>query len=68
MDARPTIIEEATGLLDDVDVALVRLSEGTYRACEACGAMISDTALEDLPTLRRCDFHRDAVEQLPTSS
>ncbi len=58
MEGRPAIIDEVTALLDDVDVALVRLSEGTYRSCETCGAPLSDSLLEGSPTQRRCDAHR----------
>jgi RNA polymerase-binding transcription factor DksA len=61
VDTRPAIIEEVTALLDDVEVALVRLSDGTYRSCETCGAPLSDSVLEDLPTLRHCEAHRGVV-------
>jgi DnaK suppressor protein len=57
MDARPEVIDEATALLDDVDRALVRLSEGTYRSCEVCAGSISDDVLAAQPTARRCDEH-----------
>lgn len=59
MDARPEVIDDATALLDDVDRALVRLSEGTYRSCESCGTPLSDETLSAEPTRRRCDEHRD---------
>jgi RNA polymerase-binding transcription factor DksA len=58
VDARPEVIDEATALLDDVDRALVRLSEGSYRSCETCGTTLSDGVLAVEPTLRRCDEHR----------
>ena len=58
MDARPEVIDEASALLDDVDAALMRLSDGTYRTCEACGAQIEDQALVADPTVRRCLMHR----------
>lgn len=57
MDARHPVIDEATALLDDVDAALVRLSEGTYRTCETCGARIPDEVLAGSPTRRACDAH-----------
>ncbi|HEY8081267.1 MAG TPA: hypothetical protein VIE15_04175 [Acidimicrobiales bacterium] len=57
MDARPEVIDEASSILDDVDQALVRLSEGTYRSCEVCGAALSDEVLTALPTTRRCGEH-----------
>jgi RNA polymerase-binding transcription factor len=52
-----TVIDEVTATLDDVDVALVRLSEGTYRTCEVCGAPLADARLAGVPTLRRCAEH-----------
>jgi RNA polymerase-binding transcription factor DksA len=57
MDARPPVIDEATTLLDDVDAALVRLSEGTYRSCELCGAELNAEVLAAAPTQRRCTVH-----------
>jgi DnaK suppressor protein len=41
-------------VLDDVDRALVRLSDGSYDACERCGAPILDAELSAEPTLRLC--------------
>ena len=61
MDARPEVIDEATGVLDDVDRALVRLSEGSYRSCEVCATPLSDEALAADPTGRGCDEHRGTV-------
>jgi len=55
------VIDEATALLDDVDLALRRLSEGTYRTCESCGAQIEDQALVSDPTVRRCLLHRPSA-------
>lgn len=57
MDAHRRVIEETTATLDGVDRALVRLSDGTYRVCEACGDAIGDDALLADPTLRRCTAH-----------
>ncbi len=57
MDARHPIIGEARALLDDVDAALVRLSEGTYRTCERCGDQLDEALLEAQPARRTCDAH-----------
>lgn len=57
MDARPPVIDEATALLDDVDAALVRLSEGSYRTCEACGERLAPELLAAHPTRRVCGAH-----------
>jgi RNA polymerase-binding transcription factor DksA len=50
-------IDDMTSTLDDVDRALERLSEGTYRSCETCGATLSDERLASVPTTRRCTDH-----------
>jgi RNA polymerase-binding transcription factor len=47
----------SSAVLDGVDRALERLSEGTYGQCETCGAPILDTALEHDPTRRTCAEH-----------
>jgi DnaK suppressor protein len=57
VDQHRRAIEEATTTLDDVDRALARLSEGTYRTCEVCGAELTDDVLEVAPTRRRCAEH-----------
>jgi RNA polymerase-binding transcription factor DksA len=57
VESRPDVIDEARALLDDVDLALVRLSEGTYRNCELCGAALPEEALSASPTRRACDAH-----------
>lgn len=44
--------------LTDVEDALVRLDEGRYGLCDACGAEIADAWLAEHPTERRCADHR----------
>jgi DnaK suppressor protein len=44
-------------VLDDVDRALERLSDGSYGSCETCGAPILGTHLEADPTRRLCEQH-----------
>ena len=41
-------------LLDEVDSALARLDDGSYGRCEACGTLITDDRLAELPTARTC--------------
>jgi DnaK suppressor protein len=53
-------LDHSERVLDDVDRALVRLSEGSYEACERCGAPILDTELGADPTLRLCVRCSDA--------
>lgn len=57
MDDRPSVIDEATATLDDVERALQRLSDGTYRTCETCGAELSEDVLAATPTRRACELH-----------
>jgi DnaK suppressor protein len=40
--------------LDEVEAAIVRVSEGTYGRCERCGADISAARLEAKPAARLC--------------
>jgi RNA polymerase-binding transcription factor DksA len=44
-------------VLDDVERALERLSEGSYDSCETCGAPILGADLSADPTRRVCEQH-----------
>jgi len=57
LDGAMVTIEEAEGLIVDVEVALERLEAGQYRTCEICGAALDSAALASAPTLRRCVVH-----------
>ncbi len=50
-------LARSAAVLDGVDRALERLSEGTYGSCEACGAPILDAHLDADPTRRMCEQH-----------
>lgn len=50
-------LARSSAVLDGVDRALERLSEGGYGTCEACGAPILDADLERDPTRRMCEQH-----------
>jgi RNA polymerase-binding transcription factor DksA len=50
-------LSQSAAVLDDVDRALERLSDGTYGSCETCGAPILGADLETDPTRRRCEQH-----------
>jgi RNA polymerase-binding transcription factor DksA len=50
-------LAHSTRVLDDVDHALERLSEGTYGTCETCGAAIIAGDLAVDPTRRMCEQH-----------
>ena len=51
------LLTDAGRVLDAVDVALVRLADHTYGACEACGAPIAEDRLAADPTARTCERH-----------
>jgi RNA polymerase-binding transcription factor DksA len=57
VEAAMATIEEAEGLLGDVEAALERLEAGQYRTCEICGAPLDSAILVSAPTLRRCVVH-----------
>jgi RNA polymerase-binding transcription factor len=50
-------LTRSAAVLDGVDRALQRLSEGTYGSCETCGAPIVGADLEADPTRRTCEQH-----------
>jgi DnaK suppressor protein len=50
-------LTQSAAVLDGVDSALERLSDGNYGSCETCGAPILGADLEGDPTLRRCEQH-----------
>lgn len=43
--------------LDDVELAIARLAEGTYGTCVICGAEIPDERLEAMPATKWCIEH-----------
>jgi len=49
-----TAVDAVDGLLDEVELALARLDDGTYGRCEECGAPIDDARLAELPIVRTC--------------
>jgi hypothetical protein len=51
---------QSTKVLDDVDRALERLSDGTYHSCDVCGGALADIELSADPTRRVCGQHSGA--------
>ena len=49
-----TAVDAVDGLLDEVELALARLDDGTYGRCEECGNPIDDARLAELPVVRTC--------------
>ncbi len=43
--------------LDEVEVALAKLDDGTYGRCEECGEAIATARLEAMPAARYCITH-----------
>jgi DnaK suppressor protein len=52
-----TDLAHSERVLDDVDRALERLSDGSYGSCETCGAPILGPDLATDPTRRVCEQH-----------
>ena len=50
-------LTRSSAVLDGVDRALERLSEGTYGTCETCRAPVLEADLERDPTRRLCEQH-----------
>ena len=58
-----SIRQQSEEKLKDVDAALLRLDDGTYGTCEACGRPIAHRRLEALPATRYCLDDQQAVER-----
>jgi RNA polymerase-binding transcription factor DksA len=50
-------LAQSQRVLDDVERALERLSEGSYGSCETCGAPILGADLAADPIRRVCEQH-----------
>jgi RNA polymerase-binding protein DksA len=55
--------ETATHLLVEIEAALVRIDNGTYGLCSACGGSISAERLEAVPYATLCVEDKRAVER-----
>jgi hypothetical protein len=49
-----TSVDEVDLVLDQVELALSRLDDGTYGLCATCGSAIDDAHLADNPTAQNC--------------
>lgn len=56
-DRFTAMIDELKGKLNDIDGALVRISQGTYGFCSVCGDMIDTDRLSVIPTATVCLRH-----------
>lgn len=45
---------QARAAIEEIDLALAKISEGTYGTCESCGNEIPKARLEALPHARLC--------------
>jgi len=54
-------------VLDEIDAAEERLTEGRYGACETCGRRIPVERLRALPFARRCVGCEEAAERRAAS-
>jgi RNA polymerase-binding transcription factor DksA len=57
-----SILEQVEAELGDVERALVRLDDGTYGTCQACGDPIADERLAAMPATRFCLSHQAEAE------
>ena len=53
-DVTAMTVELQTGMLREVEGALMRVAKGTYGECEGCGEEISANRLKALPWARYC--------------
>jgi RNA polymerase-binding transcription factor DksA len=61
-------LAQSTRVLDDVDSALARLSDGSYGSCARCGVPILDVDLAVDPTRRVCGEHGDGDSHADSDS
>jgi RNA polymerase-binding protein DksA len=55
--------ENADHLLDEIAAALVRIEEGSFGLCSACGRPISEERLEAVPYATLCIDDKRALER-----
>jgi RNA polymerase-binding protein DksA len=55
--------ENAEHLLAEIDAALVRISDGTFGICRACGNPIGEERLEAVPYATLCIDDKRALER-----
>lgn len=48
------LVRQTRDHLREIEAALVRVEDGTYETCEACGGAIGAARLAARPTARRC--------------
>lgn len=53
-EAHRSAVDAVDELLDEVELALARLDDGTYGHCEECGSPIDDARLAGSPIVRTC--------------
>lgn len=49
--------------LDDIEIALAKIGDGTYGGCEGCGKSIGPERLEAMPTARLCKKCKQQEEE-----
>jgi len=56
--------------LDDIEIALAKLIDGSYGACEGCGKQVGADRIEAMPTARLCKKCKEEEESTlrPTGS
>lgn len=59
-----SLVENADGVVAEIDEALWRIEEGTYGTCAVCGAAIPEERLEAIPYAILCLDDKRRQEQL----
>ena len=68
LDADVRILETEQGILGEINMALLRIEDGTYGTCTECGEPVGDERLESLPHASccvACAFAADSRKNLP---
>lgn len=61
------LIENADSTIEEINVALARMDQGSYGMCEECGKPIGRERLEALPWTRYCIRCAQRIQQGPTT-
>lgn len=65
-DLHRSAVDAVDRLLDEVELALERLDDGTYGRCEGCGSPIDDQRLAGRPIVRTCGQFDEVDSEIPT--
>lgn len=61
-DRMAALVSELTSQLEHIDLALIRIADGSYGFCSVCNTMIDTDRLAVLPTATLCLTHEKEMQ------